>query len=65
MNSRFTGESLSWRKLCRAAALEKDPYKLSQIVNKINSALRSRQRSLAEDRRDNISSISSRLDRAA
>lgn len=39
MNSRFTDESLNWRKLCRSAALEQCPDKLSQIVEKINGGL--------------------------
>jgi hypothetical protein len=46
MNSRFTDGSLSWRKLCRSAALEQRPDKLSQIVEKINLALKTRQRAL-------------------
>ena len=46
MNSHFADESLYWRKLCRAAALEHDPAKLSQIVQRINSALRMHQRKL-------------------
>lgn len=68
MNSRFTDESLNWRKLCRAAALEQDPAKLSQTVQRINSALRVRQRwlySSVDTRRNNISHISPRLDRIA
>ena len=68
MNSRFTEDSLNWRKLCRAAALEQNPDKLSQVVQRINSALTTRQRrlrSFAETRLDDISHISSRLDRAA
>lgn len=51
MNSRFADESLNWRTLCRAAVLEQDPDKLSQIVQRINAALESRQcvlRSFAE-----------------
>jgi hypothetical protein len=68
MNSRFTDDSLNWRKLCRAAALEQNPDKLSRIVQKIGSALRARQRRLrrfSETRRENISHIVSTLDRAA
>ena len=61
MNSRFTDESLNWRKLCRASALEQDPAKLSQIVQRINSELRLRQRrlrSLVDTRRASVSHIS-------
>ena len=64
MNSRFTDESLNWRKLCRASALEQDPTKLSQIVQRINSALRLRQRELrgfVDTRAGNISHISDRV----
>ena len=39
MNSRFMDESLQWRRLCRAAAVEQDPGKLFQIVQRINAAL--------------------------
>jgi hypothetical protein len=46
MNSRFTDESLNWRMLCRAAALEQDPDKLSQIVQRINHAFTMRERVL-------------------
>ena len=64
MNSRFTDESLNWRKLCRASALEPDPTKLSQIVQRINSALRLRQLELCgfvDTRGGNISHISDRV----
>ena len=46
MSGHFTDESLSWRKLCRAAAFEEDPDRLSQIVQKMNFALKIRQKSL-------------------
>jgi hypothetical protein len=68
MNSRFTDESLNWRTLCRAAVLEQDPDKLSQIVNRINLALGIRQRvlrSVAEATRAKNPHISSRPRRAA
>jgi hypothetical protein len=68
MNSRFTDDSLNWRKLCRAAALEQNPHKLSQIVQRISSALKVRQRRLrrfSESRRDNVSHIASAVGRAA
>jgi hypothetical protein len=68
MNSRFTDESLNWRKLCRSAALEQRPDKLSQIVERINLALKPRQRvlrNLAEAGRDNNSYISPKSRRAA
>lgn len=68
MNSRFTDDSLTWRKLCRAAAMEQDPDNLSQIVQKINSVLRVRQRrlrSVSATMRGNSTHVSSRLDRAA
>jgi hypothetical protein len=68
MNSRFTDESLHWRKLCRSAALERRPDKLLQIVEKINLALRAHQRmlrNLAEAGRDHHPPISSRSSRAA
>jgi hypothetical protein len=68
MNSRFTDESLNWRMLCRAAALELDPDKLSQIVQRINHALRMRQRvlrSIAEGGRDRNPHTSSRSRTAA
>lgn len=68
MNSRFSDESLNWRKLCRAAVLEKNPDGLSQIVQRINSALKQRQRMLRRSAgagRENTSHISSMLDRAA
>ena len=68
MNSRFTDESLNWRSLCRAAVLEQDPDKLSQIVKRINLTLRMRQqvlRSVAEGTRAKNPDISSRPRRAA
>jgi hypothetical protein len=68
MNSRFTKESLHWRQLCRAAALEQNPGRLFEIVQSINSALRLHQRrlrSLAGGRRNHISQVSARLGRAA
>jgi hypothetical protein len=68
MNSRFTDESLSWRKLCRSAALEQRPDKLSQIIERINQALKVRQRTLrnlAEARQDHGFHIASRSHRAA
>jgi hypothetical protein len=46
MSAHFTDESLSWRKLCRSAALEEDPDRLSQIVQKMNFALKIRQKAL-------------------
>jgi hypothetical protein len=55
MNSHFTDESLNWRMLCRAAAVEQNPDVLAQIVHRINLALKLRQRvllSFAEARRD-------------
>lgn len=58
MKRRFTDESLNWRKLCRAAVIEQNPDKLSQIVQRINAALKSRQsvlRSFAETGREHIS----------
>ena len=68
MNSHFTDESLNWRSLCRAAALEQDPDTLSQIVQRISLALKMRQRvlrSFAEARRDNGPHTSVRSKRAA
>jgi len=68
MKSRFTDESLNWRKLCRTAALEQDPTKLFQIVQRINAALKMHLRrlgSVADTRRNQASYTSSRLDRAA
>lgn len=68
MNSRFTDDSLNWRRLCRAAALAHDPERLSQIIHRMNSALKSHQRWLrrfAATRHSDTSHISSRLDRAA
>jgi hypothetical protein len=68
MNSRFTDESLNWRKLCRSAALEQRPDKLSQIVERMNLVLKMRQRmlrSLAEARCHDRVHISSRSNRAA
>jgi hypothetical protein len=68
MNFRFTDESLNWRQLCRAAVLEQDPDKLFQIVQRINFALKVRQRVLrnsAQARRDNSPHTSSRSNRAA
>jgi len=68
MNSRFTDESLDWRRLCRSAAFEQRPDKLSRIVERINLTLKARLRTLrnlAEGRRDNSSRISSKLSRAA
>jgi len=68
MNSRFTDESLNWRTLCRAAVSEQDPDTLSQIVNRINLALRMRQRVLrsgAEATRTKNPDSSSRPRRAA
>jgi len=68
MNSRFTDESLNWRRLCRSAALEQRPDKLFQIVEKINLALKIRQRTLrnlADAVRDRSYRIPSRSKRAA
>lgn len=68
MNFRLAEDSLNWRKLCRSAALEQDPEKLSQIVQKISAALGERQRSLRRldgTSRDNLSHVSSLLNRAA
>ena len=68
MNSPFTGRSLAWRKLCRAAAFEQDPKKLSEIVHRLNAALRMRQRMLLSPGSRNqstVSRIDSRLGRAA
>jgi hypothetical protein len=68
MNSRFTDDSLHWRKLCRAASLEQDPDNLLKIVQKMNAALKTRMRKLRtslESRRDNASHLFSRVDRAA
>jgi len=68
MKSRFTDEHLSWRKLCRAAALEQNPDRLSQTVSRINSILESRRRTLrrfADSGRNTFSNASSRLDRVA
>jgi len=68
MNSRFTDESLNWRRLCRSAALEQRPEKLSQIVEKINLTLKVRQRALrnlTESGRGNNSYISPKSRRAA
>lgn len=68
MNSRFTDDSLTWRKLCRAAALEQHPDELSRIVQKMNSVLNARQTALhgfRKTRRNNNSHVSSRLDQAA
>jgi hypothetical protein len=65
MNSRFTDESLGWRKLCRTAALEQDPTKLSEIVQRINSALRVRQRKLRSFMNTTRVGTSRILDRAA
>jgi hypothetical protein len=68
MNSRFTSDSLNWRKLCRAAVLEQDADKLSHVIRRMNYALGMRQqrlRELANAKRDTISSVSSMPDRAA
>jgi hypothetical protein len=68
MNSPFTGRSLKWRKLCRAAGFEQDPQKLYEIVHKLNAALRMRQRMLRSRRSRNHSPvlhIDSRSGRAA
>ena len=68
MKSHFADESMYWRKLCRAAAVEQDADKLVQIVRKLNSALLARQRklrSVAGTRRNNVAHISSGIERAA
>ena len=68
MNYRFTDESLNWRTLCRAAVLEQDPDKLSQIVQRISLGLRMRQRvlrSVAEATRAKNPRTSSRPRRVA
>jgi hypothetical protein len=68
MDSRFTDDSLNWRRLCRAAVLERDPDKLFDILQKMSSGLRARQRSLRrfrETRRQNISPMARTLSRAA
>jgi hypothetical protein len=64
----FSDVSLDWRRICRAAGLEQNPEKLSQIVQRINAALRARQqmlRDFAKGRRVSTSQHSSRLGRAA
>jgi len=68
VNSDFTKDSLNWRRLCRAAALEQDPNKIRQIVQRIDSALASRQQTLrrfAKTRRGDVSLSPSTLERAA
>jgi hypothetical protein len=68
MNSHFTDESLSWRKLCRAAAFEEDPDKLSQIVERMNFTLKTRQRALrilAQSTQGIALPISSKVKRSA
>ncbi len=67
MRCHFTDESLNWRTLYRAAALEQDPDALAQIVHRINLALKLRQRvllSFAEARRDKSSEMPSESDQA-
>jgi hypothetical protein len=68
MNSRFADESMNWRRLCRSAALERRPDELFEIVEKINLALKTHQRTLrnlAEAVRDRTYRIPSRPKRAA
>ncbi len=68
MNTRFTNDSLNWRKLCRAAVLEQDANRLGQIVQRINSVLAIRQRMLRaseKTRQDDFSRGLSTLKRAA
>jgi hypothetical protein len=68
MNSRFADDSRKWRRLCRAAVLEQDADKLSQIVRRMNSALEERRRmlrDLAEAKQDTVSTMSSMSDQAA
>jgi hypothetical protein len=68
MNSRFSDDSLSWRRLCRAAVLERDPDKLFHIVQKMSSGLRARQRGLrrfSDSRRQTLPHVPATLHRAA
>jgi len=67
MHFRLTDESLTWRRLCRAAALEQDPDKLSQIVRRMNAALRAQQRKLRSfgHGRRNLAHMVSHLNPAA
>jgi len=61
MKCRFTDESLNWRKLCRAAVVEQNPDKLSQIVQRINAALELRQRVLRSSAENRAGSYLSHL----
>jgi hypothetical protein len=46
MNSDFMNESMNWRRLCRAAAIEQDADRVWQIVRRIDSELARRRREL-------------------
>ena len=64
MNSRLMDESLKWRRLCRAAAVEQDAAKLFQIVQRINAALSMRLHRLGSFSHARWNYDSSRLGRA-
>jgi hypothetical protein len=58
MNSLYAERFQEWRRLCRAAVVEQDPEKLSQIVRKINAKVSMRQRMLRGRRRRGPSVVS-------
>ena len=65
MNSPFE-KSLWWRRLCRTAAVEEDPEKLSEIVRDINTKLKMRQQMLRRKQDPSrVLHIASRRGRAA
>ena len=57
MNLPFAEKSLDWRRLCRAAAVEQDPEKLSEIVQRINVNLMRRQRMLRRPGKPGLSEV--------
>jgi len=68
MNSHFMNDSMNWRKLCRAAAIEQDAEKVSQLVRRINSTLAIRQRTLrrfAKTMHHRVSRAAATMDHAA
>jgi len=48
----FVDERDDWRRLCRAAASEKDPEKLLTLVDRINQLLERKERENQQSQRD-------------
>jgi len=46
VNSQSLNDSMNWRRLCRALAVEQDADKMRQLIEQINSNVDNRQRDL-------------------